>query len=61
MNAERKLFVAELNVPVTYGVRATLAAISETKGNPIIFTGVYDPNAVGVWAKTSPASARSRR
>ena len=45
MNAARKLFVAEVNVPVTYGVRATLAAISETKGMPIIFTGVYDPNA----------------
>jgi putative ABC transport system substrate-binding protein len=56
-NAARKRSVAEANVLVTYGAPATLAAISETKGIPIILAGVYDPNAVGDSARTSPASA----
>jgi putative tryptophan/tyrosine transport system substrate-binding protein len=60
-NAARKLSVAEVNALVTYGASATLAAISETKGIPIIFAGVYDPNTVGVSARTSPASAPRRR
>ncbi len=50
-NAARKLAVAEVNVLVTYGAPAALAAIRDTKGIPIVFAGVYDPNAVGVSAK----------
>jgi putative ABC transport system substrate-binding protein len=50
-NAARRLSVAEVNVLVTYGAPATLAAIREAKGIPIVFAGVYDPNAVGVSAK----------
>jgi len=40
MNAARKLSVAEVNVLVTYGAPATLAAIRETKSILIIFAGV---------------------
>jgi putative tryptophan/tyrosine transport system substrate-binding protein len=50
-NAARRLAVAEVNVLVTYGAPAALAAIREAKGVPIVFAGVYDPNAVGVSAK----------
>jgi putative ABC transport system substrate-binding protein len=50
-NAARRLAVAEVNVLVAYGAPAALAAIREAKGIPIVFAGVYDPNAVGVSAK----------
>jgi putative tryptophan/tyrosine transport system substrate-binding protein len=50
-NAAHKLAVAEVNVLVTYGAPAALAAIREANGIPIVFAGVYDPNAVGVSAK----------
>lgn len=50
-NAARRLAVAEVNVLVTYGAPASLAAIREAKGIPIAFAAVYDPNAVGVSAK----------
>jgi putative ABC transport system substrate-binding protein len=50
-NTAHKLAVAEVNVLVTYGAPAALAAIREAKGIPIVFAGVYDPNAVGVSAK----------
>jgi putative ABC transport system substrate-binding protein len=47
-NASRKLVVAEVNVLVAYGAPAALAIMKETKGIPIVYAGVYDPNAVGV-------------
>jgi len=50
-NAARKLSVAEVNVLVTYGAPATLAAIRETKSIPIIFAGVYGPAAAGISAQ----------
>jgi putative tryptophan/tyrosine transport system substrate-binding protein len=50
-NAARRLAVAEVNVLVTYGAPAALAAIREAKGIPIVFAGVYDPKAVGVSAR----------
>ena len=52
-NAARKFVVAEVNVLVTYGAPAALAAIRETKGIPIVFAGVYDPPAVGVQARNA--------
>jgi putative ABC transport system substrate-binding protein len=50
-NAARKLVVADVNVLVTYGAPASLAAIRETKSIPIVFAGVYDPAAIGVAAR----------
>ena len=50
-NASRKLTVADVNVLVTYGAPAALAAIRETKSIPIVYAGVYDPAAVGVSAR----------
>lgn len=57
-NAARKFVAAEVDVLVTYGASATLAAIRETKSIPIVFAGVYDPDAVGAKRKnTSGVSA----
>lgn len=50
-NATRKLVVAEVDVLVTYGAPAALAAIKETKSVPLVFAGVYDPAACGVAAR----------
>ena len=50
-NAARKLVVAEVNVLVTYGAPAALAAIKETKSVSIVYAGVYDPSAIGVSAR----------
>ena len=50
-NSARKLTVAEVNVIVTYGAPAAVAAIKETKSIPIVYAGVYDPAAVGVSAR----------
>jgi putative ABC transport system substrate-binding protein len=50
-NAARKLTVADVNVLVTYGAPAALAAIRETKSIPIVYAGVYDPAAIGVAAR----------
>src|SRR5512140_3687997 len=47
-NAARKLVVAEVDVLVTYGAPAALAALKETKSVPLIYAGVYDPLASGV-------------
>src|SRR5512135_615984 len=50
-NAARKLTVADVNVLVTYGAPATLAAIRETKSIPLVFAAVYDPVAIGCLAR----------
>lgn len=50
-NAARKFVVADINVLVTYGGPATLAAMKETDSIPIIYAGVYEPAAIGVSAK----------
>lgn len=50
-NASRKLAVAEVNVLVTYGAPAAVAAIKETKSIPIVYAAVYDPLSTGVSAR----------
>lgn len=50
-NAARKFVVADINVLVTYGAPATLAAMKETDAIPIVYAGVYDPAAIGISAK----------
>lgn len=52
-NAARKLVVAEVDVLVTYGAPAALAALKETKSVPLVFAGVYDPAACGVAARNA--------
>jgi putative ABC transport system substrate-binding protein len=50
-NAARKLTVADVNVLVTYGAPATLAAMRETKSIPLVFAAVYDPVSIGCLAR----------
>lgn len=50
-NASRKLVVADVNVLMTYGAAAALAAIKETKSIPVVYAGVYDPVSIGVSAR----------
>lgn len=52
-NAARKLIAADVDMIVTYGAGASLAAIYETKRIPIVFAGVYDPLAIDVVAKNA--------
>ncbi|MGE5173322.1 MAG: ABC transporter substrate-binding protein [Betaproteobacteria bacterium] len=52
-NSVRKLVVADVNVLVTYGAPASLAAIRETKSIPNVFAAVYDPAAIGVSARNT--------
>lgn len=46
-NAARKLVAADVDIIVTYGSSATLAAVKEGAGKPVIFAGVYEPMVPG--------------
>lgn len=50
-NAARKLVAIGSSVIVSYGAPATLSVISETSDIPIVFAGVYDPQALGISGK----------
>lgn len=52
-NAARKLVTVGSTVIVAYGAPATIFAMSETSDIPIVFAGVYDPQAVGVTGKNA--------
>ena len=50
-NSARKLVAVGSDVIVCYGAPATLAVMSETSDIPIVFAGVYDPQAIGITGK----------
>ncbi len=50
-NAARKLVTVGSSVIVSYGAPATISAMNETSDIPIVFAGVYDPQALGVTGK----------
>jgi len=50
-NAARKLVAIGSSVIVSYGAPATLSVMSETSDIPIVFAGVYDPQALGIAGK----------
>jgi putative ABC transport system substrate-binding protein len=50
-NAARKLVAVGVDVIVSYGAPATLSVLHETSDIPVIFAGVYDPQAVGISGK----------
>jgi putative ABC transport system substrate-binding protein len=52
-NAARKLVTIGSNIIVSYGAPATIFAMNETSDVPIVFAGVYDPQAVGVTGKNA--------
>lgn len=47
-NAARKLVAIGSDVIVSYGAPATIAVLNETSDIPVIFAGVFDPQAVGI-------------
>ncbi len=48
LNTARKFSALDVDVIVSYGVPATLAAVSEQIDIPVVFAGVFDPYAVGI-------------
>jgi len=52
-NAVRKLVAVGADVIVTYGAPATLVAMSEASDIPIVFAGVYDPQALGIMGRNA--------
>jgi len=50
-NAARKLIAVDANIIVSYGAPATLAVIHEGSKIPLVFAGVYDPQALGITGK----------
>jgi putative ABC transport system substrate-binding protein len=52
-NAARKLVTVGSDIIVAYGAPATIFAMSETSDIPIVFAGVYDPQAVGVTGRNA--------
>ena len=52
-NAARKLVAVGVDVIVSYGAPATLSVLHETSDIPVIFAGVYDPQAVGISGKNA--------
>lgn len=53
VNAARKLVAVGADVIVTYGAPATLAALKETSDIPVVYAGVYKPEALGVLKRNS--------
>lgn len=47
-NAARKLVAIGSDVIVSYGAPATIAVLNETSDVPVVFAGVFDPQAVGI-------------
>ncbi len=58
-NAARKLVAVGADIIVSYGAPATLAVVNETSDIPIVFAGVFDPQAVGV-AKANSTGISSK-
>lgn len=53
VNSARKLVSVGVDVIVTYGAPVTLTAMGETSEIPIVFAGVYDPQALGIMGKNA--------
>lgn len=50
-NAARKLVAIDSSIIVTYGGPATLAVMAEASKIPVVYAGVYDPQALGITGK----------
>jgi putative ABC transport system substrate-binding protein len=51
MNSARKLVTLDVNVIISYGAPATLAAQSASSKIPVVYAGVYEPQRLGISAK----------
>jgi len=52
-NAARKLSTVGSDVIIAYGAPATLTTMKETSEIPIVFAGVYEPEAMGLTGKNA--------
>ncbi len=52
-NAARKLVAIGSDVIISYGAPATITAMGETSDIPIVFAGVFDPQALGITGKNA--------
>jgi putative ABC transport system substrate-binding protein len=52
-NAVRKLVAFEAQVIISYGAPATLTAVNESSGSPVVFAGVYKPVETGISMKNA--------
>jgi|Deesub1362A_J573_1020465.scaffolds.fasta_scaffold01525_3 putative ABC transport system substrate-binding protein len=53
LNTVRKFVALDVDVIVSYGTPATLAAVSEQSDIPVIFAGVFDPYRAGISLKNA--------
>lgn len=53
LNSSKKLVAIGAEVIVSYGAPATLAVMNETSEIPVVFAGVYDPQALGITGKNT--------
>ncbi|MBI4823373.1 MAG: ABC transporter substrate-binding protein [Nitrospirae bacterium] len=58
VNAARKVVTVNVDIIVTYGTSATVAAVSETSEIPVVFSGVFDPETVGRKRNVTGASSK---
>jgi len=53
LNAVRKFVALDVDVIVSYGAPATLAAVSEQTDIPVVFASVFDPSGLGISTKNA--------
>jgi len=53
LNTVRKFVALDVDVIVSYGTPATLAAVSEQSDIPVVFAGVFDPQRAGIPLKNA--------
>ena len=53
VNAVRKLISVGADIIVSYGAPVTLTAVTEVPDVPVVFAGVYDPQALGIPARNA--------
>lgn len=59
-NAARKLVAVGVDVIVVYGSSVALAVLQETNSIPIVFAGVFDPEASGLTGKKNVTGISSK-
>jgi putative ABC transport system substrate-binding protein len=53
MNTTRKFAAIDTDIIVSYGAPSALASVSEQSDIPVVFAGVFDPDAVGISLKNA--------
>ena len=53
MNTTRKFAAIDTDIIVSYGAPSAMASVSEQSDIPVVFAGVFDPDAVGISLKNA--------